>query len=192
MLASSRMIDENSPERVTGICWWTLKLPPALTVFSSNLLKIILINVFLLSIQNTMHLYINITISRYGSSLLWRKNNIIGYHHWKWLQTCTRASFPPRIIRDKKSEEQILRGKRRHELHNAEKTIWIRLGNSYKCFFVAQSISGKSRYVKCWVMALVRLRGEQAQNDIEWQNKMSVKSRRQRGYSVSRGVNNEC
>lgn len=34
-------------------------------------------------------------------------------------------------------------------------------------FFVAQNISGKSRCIKHWVMALVRLRGEQAGDGIE-------------------------
>lgn len=134
MLASSRMIDENSPGRVTGRCWWILKLTPALTVFSSNTVKIILINAFLLNIQNSMHLYINITISQYGSSLLSSEEKVISYHYWKWLQTYPWASIPPRIIRDKKNVEQILKGKRRHELYYAEKTTWICLGNPYKYF----------------------------------------------------------
>lgn len=37
------------------------------TVFSTRLLKIILINVFLLSIQNSLHQYLSITVSQSGS-----------------------------------------------------------------------------------------------------------------------------
>lgn len=68
------------------------------SIFSSILLKIIIINAFILSIQNTVHLYmfqvINTSVSQYGSSLLPRNHYVISQHHLKMTADLHRSFIP--------------------------------------------------------------------------------------------------